>query len=90
MELREAPWALSGNRYVMNDDACIALSAADGGAPGGQLADVPPLLERAREILVASGAGGDADAEVLLAALEECVVAAHRLLLRRRMDGRAR
>jgi hypothetical protein len=74
----------------MDDHACIALRATNGGAPGGQLANLPPLLERAREILIASGPRGDADAEALLAALEECVVAAHRLLLQRRMDGRAR
>ena len=75
---------------MMDDHACIALTATVGGAPGGQLPKVPPLLERAREILVASGARGDADAEALLADLEECVVAAHRLLLRRRLDGRTR
>ena len=73
----------------MNDQACIAFRANDGVAPGGRLATLPPLLERAREILVASGARGDADAEDLLANVEECVVAAHRLLLQRRMDGRA-
>jgi hypothetical protein len=70
----------------MDDHACIAPRTTAGGAPGGQLASVPPLLERAREILIASGARGDADAEALLANLEECVVAAHRLLLRRRID----
>ena len=74
----------------MDDHTCIALGVTDGGAPGGQLANLPPLLEQAREILVASDPRGDADAETLLAGLEECVVAAHRLLLRRRMDGRAK
>jgi len=57
----------------------------DTGALQDPLAALPPLLESAREMLAASDARGDPAAEVLLTNLQECVVAAHHLILRRRL-----
>jgi hypothetical protein len=67
-----------------------ALKMSDVDMPRDPLAAVPPLLEEARTILAASDTRGDAVAEALLADLEECVVAAHRLVLRRRIEGQAK
>jgi hypothetical protein len=56
--------------------------------PQDPLAALPPLLERAREILGASDARGDPEAEGLLADLEHSVIAARRLVLRRRIEAK--
>ena len=56
--------------------------------PGEPLTALPTLLEAARRLLVSSTAHGDPEAKVLLAALEESVVAAHRFVLRRRIESR--
>ncbi len=55
--------------------------------PNDRLAALPVLLSQARESLAASGALGDPEADALLASLEECVVAAYRLILRRQIEG---
>jgi hypothetical protein len=57
------------------------------GASGDPLAALPLLLERARALLAASDARGDPAAEALLTDLQECVVEAHRLVLRRRLQA---
>jgi hypothetical protein len=62
----------------------------DAGAPSEAIAAVPQLIERARQILAASEAHGDPETEALLADLAEAVVAASRLVLRRRIEGRSR
>jgi hypothetical protein len=61
----------------------------DAGAHSDPLAALPLLLESARELLAGSGARGDPAAEALLTHLQECVVAAHRLVLQRRLQTRS-
>ena len=51
--------------------------------PSDPLVTLPKLLEEARELLLASDARDGPEADALLADLEACVVAAHRLVLRR-------
>ena len=59
----------------------------DDQTPNDRLAALPVLLSQARESLAASSALGDPEADALLASLEECVVAAYRLLLHRQIEG---
>jgi hypothetical protein len=50
-----------------------------------RLAALPALLSSARELLVQTFKPGDAEVDSLKAQIEECAVAAHRLVLRERM-----
>jgi hypothetical protein len=58
----------------------------EAGAHDDPLAAVPPLLDRARELLAASDARGDPAVEALLTDLQDCAVAAHRLVLQRHLQ----
>jgi hypothetical protein len=49
------------------------------------LAALPRLLDEAREMLAASDVRGDPAVEALLTNLQECAIAAHRLVLQRRL-----
>jgi DNA-binding response OmpR family regulator len=60
---------------------------SDVSSPSDPLVLLPALLESAREILAGSDARGDPEIEAMLTNLEECVVGAHRLILRRRILG---
>ena len=56
--------------------------------PSDPISALPKLLEEARALLLSSDARGDPEADALLADLEACVVTAHRLVLRRRLERR--
>jgi hypothetical protein len=58
--------------------------------PVDPLAELPDLISQAHSILAASTGEDDPEVEALLADLESCVIAAHRLMLRRRMAAARR
>ena len=59
------------------------------GASRGSIAQLPQLLEQAREMLAMSDARDDPDGRALLGLIQTCVVEAHRLVLRKRIDDSA-
>ncbi len=67
---------------VLRTDESLSSDAAPGHKK--MLAPLPGLLSYAREVVISAFEPGDPEADALRALLEECVIGAHRLVLRER------